>query len=239
MTVRAVLFDLDGTLYDRDELVRKVAIRQYDAFQNELSPVSKDVFIKRLLELDAYGHGDKPKLYATLVGEWGLAPELTCRLVESFWSLYEQGCELSEDTRLTLQTLRKRGLKLGVITNGQVEWQQRKLDTLGIAEWFDAILISEAEGVRKPDPEIFRRALTRCDVEASEALFVGDNPDADVGGAMQAGLRAVWRVVPYWSCAHDVPRISQLSEVLAMCENTKAPVSTVISAIVRPRAILL
>ena len=223
MTVKAVLFDLDGTLYDRDSLVQRVVIQQYDAFQAELSPVSKDRFTKRVLELDDHGYGDKPELYAAVAKEWGLAPQLTDRLVESFWSLYEQGGELAEDTRLTLQTLRNRGIKLGVITNGQVSWQQRKLDSLGISSWFDAVLISEAEGVRKPDPEIFCRALARCGVQASEAIFIGDHPDADIGGALRAGLRAAWKAVPYWSCAHDVPCISQLSEVLAMCEGIGSP----------------
>ena len=81
------------------------------------------------------------------------------------------------------------------------------------------MLISEVEGVRKPDPEIFRRALARCDVEASAAFFVGDHPDVDVGGALQAGLRAGWKVVPYWSCPYDVPFIHRLSEILSMSDS--------------------
>lgn len=73
------MFDLDGTLYDRDELVERVVIQQYDAFQTELSTVPKELFTKRVLELDDHGCGDKPTLYATVVREWGLAPELTDR----------------------------------------------------------------------------------------------------------------------------------------------------------------
>jgi putative hydrolase of the HAD superfamily len=215
--IKAVLFDLDDTLYDREELVRKVVIDQYDAFEHELCSVPKDEFVTRVLQLDDRGYADKRKLYETVVFEWGLAPDMIGRLAENFWTSYDEKCELPQDTRVTLQTLRQNGIKLGVITNGGTERQGRKLDSLGISSWFDVILISETEGVRKPDAEIFHRALARCEVKASEAIFVGDHPDTDIGGALRAGLRAVWKVTPYWSCTHDVPFIRRLGEILPMC----------------------
>lgn len=216
--IKAVLFDLDDTLYDRDALVRMVVTDQYDVFQHELGSVRKDDFVRRVLELDDHGYADKRALYAMLVAEWGLPTNLIERFAKNFWSSYDEKCELSEDTRVTLQTLRRNGIKLGVITNGGAERQQRKLDSLGISSWFDVILISETEGVRKPDAEIFHRALARCGVEACEAIFVGDHPDTDIGGALQAGLRAVWKVTPYWPCTHDVPFVRNLSEILLMCD---------------------
>jgi len=217
VAINAVLFDLDGTLYDRDELAQKVVNGQYELFRHQLSSVPKDDFIRRLLELDNHGYGDKADLYARVVSEWCLATELIDRFVHSFWSLYEEHCKASDDTRSTLDVLRRKGMKLGVITNGRVEWQQRKLDALGISSCFDTVLISEAEGVQKPDAEIFLRAVSRLGVSASEALFVGDHPEADIGGALSAGMRAVWRVVPYWPCPYDVPSIHRLSQVLPLC----------------------
>jgi putative hydrolase of the HAD superfamily len=216
MPIKAVLFDLDGTLYDRDALVRQVVRDQYDAFQHALSSISKDRFVERVIELEDHGIGDKPALYAKVAAEWDLPAGVADQLATSFWPLYERGCELSDDTRVTLQTLREWGMKLGVITNGSTEWQRRKLDSLGITSWFDAVLISEAEGVRKPDPEIFHRALARCGVDASEAIFVGDNPDADIRGALAAGLRAAWKSVPHWSCPHAVPTLGRLTDVLRL-----------------------
>jgi putative hydrolase of the HAD superfamily len=216
--IKAVLFDLDDTLYDREELVRKVITEQYDVFQDELSSVGKDDFVTRVLQLDDHGYADKHKLYTEIITEWGLASDLIPRLAEHFWTSYDEKCEVSRDTCVTLQTLRRKGLKLGVITNGGSERQQRKLNLLGISSWFDVILISEAEGVRKPEAEIFHRALARCGVEASETIFVGDHPDTDIRGALHAGLRAVWKVTPYWPCRHDVPFIRRLSEILPLCD---------------------
>lgn len=55
------------------------------------------------------------------------------------------------------------------------------------------MLISEWEGLRKPDPAIFMRALTRLGVSAENALFVGDHPDNDIRASRNVGMKAVWK----------------------------------------------
>ena len=110
-------------------------------------------------------------------------------------------------------------MKLGVVTNGGQDRQRKKLDAMGLSDTMDVILISGAEGIRKPDRRIFHRALSRLGVEPREALFVGDHPEADIEGALGAGLDAVWKKVPYWSLSEEVevPRIDRLSEILGIC----------------------
>ena len=215
--IEAVLFDLDGTLYDRDRLVTALVRDQYEAFSSELCEVGREHFVDSVLAMDDHGHGEKGSGYARVVRELDLPAALADRLVEHFWTHYDGYCELTADTRCTLQTLRSSGLKLGIITNGGVERQRCKIDALGLEPWFDVIVISEAEGVRKPDAEIFRRALERCGVEARAAVFVGDHPEADVEGARGAGLTAIWKAVSYWRVAADVPAVTRLSEILPMC----------------------
>ena len=223
MPINAVLFDLDDTLYDREELVRRVVTDQYEVFSEDLRTVPKDEFVARVIQLDDHGYADKRALYTTVVTAWGVPPDLIERLAQNFWTSYDEKCCLPDDTRITLQTLRLNGMKLGVITNGGAERQRRKLDSLGISSWFDVIVISEAEGVRKPDVEIFHRALNRCGIPPSETIFVGDHPETDIGGALRAGLHAVWKVTPYWTCVHDVPFIRQLSEILPLCGKVPKP----------------
>ena len=105
-----------------------------------------------------------------------------------------------------------------MITNGQSVWQQQKLNTLGIASLFDTVLISETEGVRKPDRAIFERALDRLKVKAGDAVFIGDNPEADIAGARNAGMIAVWKHVPYWPMnIEGVRTVRSLSELLPIC----------------------
>jgi putative hydrolase of the HAD superfamily len=215
--IHGVFFDIDGTLYDRDASIRQIAEHQFEAHRDELSGVVGSRFVERLLELDAHGHNRPLGLYHELADELGFDDQLASRLEAAFRSDYFRYCRLAPDTLTTLETLRERGKKLGVITNGPTEWQSRKLEALGITAFFDTILISEAEGIQKPDPRIFARALERCGVRASESLYVGDHPDADIAGARGAGLLPIWKRVAYWKVPHEVMSIDELSEILPVC----------------------
>jgi putative hydrolase of the HAD superfamily len=219
--IKAVLFDLDGTLYDRDRLAAALFEEQYHAFAADLRGVSSEQFLHDAHEMDDHGYGVKESGYLALVRRWGLDDALAERLVAHFWESYDGHCRLSSDARRTLDELRARRLKLGVVTNGVGPRQRRKIEALGLTHAFDAILVSEEEGVRKPDAEIFRRALARCGVAAREAVFVGDHPVADVDGAHRAGLIAVWKRVPYWTAVvQDARVIDHLSDVLPLCGAT-------------------
>jgi putative hydrolase of the HAD superfamily len=218
--IKAVLFDLDGTLYDRDALAQTLFEQQYRAFASELRGISRDRFLRDVHEMDEHGHGEKASGYARLVRSWQLHDALALRLLEHFLATYVDLCVPSEDVATTLRELQARDLKLGVITNGRGPLQRRKLAALALDDAFDAILVSGEEGVRKPDAEIFRRALERLAVAAGDAMFVGDHPVADVEGAHRAGLLAVWMFVPYWPppAVPDPPVVDFLHEILPIVD---------------------
>jgi putative hydrolase of the HAD superfamily len=101
-----------------------------------------------------------------------------------------------------LRELRQRGLKLGTITNSfyPAALRDREFAALGLLDYFPDCRISAADvGYLKPHNAIFREALTRLGVHAEEAVFVGDNPTADIVGAQRVGMRAIIR-------KHDPPR---------------------------------
>jgi len=213
--IRAVFFDLDGTLYDRDAAIRRLAEEQFETFREELR-VEESVFMNHLLALDAHGHNRTPRLHHALAETLGFSADLADRLEHWFRSRYFHYCSVPADVVTTLKALHEQGKRLGIITNGPTQWQSSKIECMGIAPLFDAILISEAEGVQKPDPRIFALALDRCGVLAGESMFVGDHPDADIAGAKAAGLRPVWKRMPYWKVPNDVEQIDRISELLAL-----------------------
>lgn len=98
--------------------------------------------------------------------------------------------ELFADTLPALATLRERRLRLAIVSNfdGRLSGI---CDGLGIAGYFDALVMSGRAGWAKPDPRIFTHALTRLGVGAGEAVHVGDSQREDLAGAQAAGLRAV------------------------------------------------
>ena len=113
-----------------------------------------------------------------------------------------------------LARARAAGLAVGIVSNSE-----GKLDALfahvGLGDAFACVVDSALEGVRKPDPEIFRRALARVGVPASRAIYVGDLPSVDVDGARAAGLSAVL-VDPFghYGAYTDAPRVASVVEVV-------------------------
>jgi putative hydrolase of the HAD superfamily len=79
-----------------------------------------------------------------------------------------------------------------VVTNGTVEQQERKLRHTGLDREVTGWVISEAAGMRKPDPEIFRFAAARSGQSLDGAWMIGDSAEADISGARNTGLPAVW-----------------------------------------------
>jgi len=214
--IRAVSFDFDGTLYDRDAAIVRLAEMQFEKFGTQLPHLTQSTFVERVVALDNHGHGRPMGFHRRLAEELGFSEKVGDELEAFFRSEYPSCCRVTEDTLTTLETFRSRGIKLGMITNGPATWQSRKIEAVGLAPLFDAIVISGNEGVEKPDPRIFERALERCGAVAAESLFVGDHPEADIAGAKNAGLLPVWVRKDYWEVPGDVARIDRLSEILPM-----------------------
>lgn len=213
--VQAVLFDLDHTLWERDAAVRRLFTAQHAGFA-PLAAVPREEYVERIVMLDEHGVADKTAMYEQVVREFGLQPSLADALRTHFWANFKNYFEPVPDAFRVLNGLRAAGFKTGIITNGSIAAQDAKISGLGLAPLMDVILISEREGVSKPDQAIFQRALDRLGVHPGAAWFVGDHPEFDVRGAAEAGLTAVW--VRSWATAapQATYTISTLSELLPL-----------------------
>lgn len=118
-----------------------------------------------------------------------------------------------ERTAETLEELRRRGYRLGVISNadGRVE---AALDAVDLRRHFELVIDSGLIGIDKPDPRIFRLAAERMGVQPARAVYVGDIYEIDVQGARAAGMQAIL-VDPLWKWDdRDCPRIRGLHDLL-------------------------
>ena len=202
--IRAVLLDLDGTILDRLSCLRVYLYKVVDRLPDVFDAVPFVEYMDRLIELDAHGHGDKHEVFRQLEREFEMATGTWQRLLDDYEAHFPHVSVPFPKAHQTLTRLRDEGLKLGLVTNGPITSQQPKIDGLGIACYFDTLLISGAEGVAKPDAEIFRRAASRLGVKAEETVMVGDNPVADIGGAMAFGMKAIWKRDEYWEAPEVV-----------------------------------
>ena len=118
------------------------------------------------------------------------------RWFAEYFERYRHAWALHDDVLPTLDALTAAlpGVRFGVITNGELEFQTAKIARLGLLGRFDHVVASGAVGVTKPDARIFRAAIERfeADAPASAAAYVGDRLATDAIGAARAGLVGVW-----------------------------------------------
>lgn len=91
----------------------------------------------------------------------------------------------------TVQRLKERGYRLGIIAN-QGFGTENRLKSFGLHAYFDVILSSAEEGIAKPDPAIFLRALRRANCAPKDAYMIGDRLDNDIAPAKALGIHTVW-----------------------------------------------
>jgi len=92
----------------------------------------------------------------------------------------------------TLETLRVRGTRMALLTNGGATSQRQSIERFGLERYFDCIVIEGEFGVGKPDERVFRHALAATGSVPKRAWMVGDNLEADIAPAVRLGLHAVW-----------------------------------------------
>lgn len=112
-----------------------------------------------------------------------------------------------------LEGLKSQNLLLGMITNGFGQFQMDNLKSLQIEKYFDVILVSEWEGIKKPDPRIFNKALNILNVQPNEAIFVGDHPENDVLAAKKIGMKGIWKKDLLWRNAEADFIVDDLGEL--------------------------
>jgi len=116
------------------------------------------------------------------------ASELSKRFLAEFWN--EQNWRVFPEVVGALQSLRARGLRIGVLSNAPSDLP-KMLDRLGLSAHLDFTVVSAVEGVKKPDRRIFERTLDRAGVAPEEALHVGDLFLEDILGAGAVGIRTL------------------------------------------------
>jgi putative hydrolase of the HAD superfamily len=192
--IKAILFDMDDTLIDDTGSFRLSMQRLCGEFEPRFD------FERLSAAYDGrsvpfWPAGDlremRLQLWRKALDDCGYEPSLAEAVLESYIRHRTATCAAIDGTSRVLESLRG-SYHLGVVTNGGRDLQQPRLEATGLAGYFDAMVCSSDIDAGKPDARIFEHALRALGIEAGEAWHIGDGLASDVGGALGAGLTAVW-----------------------------------------------
>ncbi len=195
---RYILFDLDRTLWDFDTNARNNIFSLLDKHRVPVS--DKAEFFKTYDEINhklwsQYERGEIKKedlrwlRFHNAFLHYGIDDRsFATDFGEEYLEEMPNQNILMPHAKEVLKELSERGVKMALISNGFKEVQYRKLRNSGIDGYFSAVMISEEQGVHKPSPVIFKRALKAINGEKSSTLMVGDDFANDIEGAMIFGI---------------------------------------------------
>ena len=199
--IRAVLFDLDDTLFDHRRSARAAlqAVHRDHAADVDFAELERHhaVYLEEMhvevlagrIGLDEARRERFRKVFVALGVQ--LDPADVHAVATAYRSGYMTARRALDGAAALLAALQPRA-RIVIVTNNLLDEQQAKLEFCGLAHLVDVLVASEDVGVSKPDPGIFRIALERAGVAAGEAVMVGDSWVNDIAGARTAGIRGVW-----------------------------------------------
>jgi putative hydrolase of the HAD superfamily len=209
--IRAVLLDFGHTLVD----FRRTQEALHSAYEQIKARIEAVAYMEvpELLDLvervaggvdrlvaKSYEEGrmeelDQSALFREALSSIGfdLPDDVIRHIVNLDHTAYSNSISVEPEVRETLDLLRERGYRLGLVSNMTLlpELIRGDLDNLGLTEQLDSAVFSSEVGVRKPDARIFREGLARLGAEAAQTVFVGDRLYDDISGAQAVGMRGV------------------------------------------------
>lgn len=200
--IKAVIFDIDNTLYSYDEnhVYGMEALAAYcqkafgitaEEMKNCYSRAGR-IMTDRIGTDTAAIHSRMIRMQCMLeLQDKPLFPHAR-NMYHAYWDTFIEHIEPVPGILEFLQELKKRNIRIGVGTDMTAYIQYRKLEMIGAAPYIDFIVTSEEAGVEKPHYHFFDICVEKAGVLAEECAFIGDNVRKDIEGAWESGLKGIW-----------------------------------------------
>ncbi len=197
--IEAIIFDVDGTLYNETDAKNKADLLTADFISQRSDYSMEEVYsayrqskseVIREFEGETI-RNDRVRWYQNTLKRLGISTLTSAEVSEYYWRVVLDNIEPYPDLQLVIDSLAKK-YKLYVLTDEFLDIQHLKLSRLGLTKFFSEIVSSEIIGRTKPDTDLFDYMIKLIDKPSKHIAMIGDNPMADIKGANLAGLHSVW-----------------------------------------------
>ncbi|MBK5255437.1 MAG: HAD-IA family hydrolase [Vicinamibacteria bacterium] len=197
--VRAVLFDLDHTLFDTERTERRALGCVARAAGVPLGPKALEAY--RVVNTHVWGEYRAGRLtskelrvlrFHLWLEKIGHDPAPARTLAPLYLDEFSSRGDLISGAAAAVRSVARLGVRMGVVTNGIDRVQRRRLGASDLKAVFPVVVTSERAGFTKPDPRIIEQALRRLRVEPDQAVYIGDDPQVDGLAANRASVFFVW-----------------------------------------------
>ncbi|MBE6006815.1 MAG: HAD family hydrolase [Sarcina sp.] len=199
--IRCVIFDLDGTIYDYDSAhaagyksLQQYAVSHLGWAAGEFDSLYDRAMseIEEELGRDSAAIHDRFLRFQRMMEYRGESLSHVWPMNAAYWDTFMDLIAPYPGICDALDWLRQNEYRTGIGTNMTVDYQLKKLEKLGLIDAFDFVVISEETGKEKPSGGFFDRCARKAGCRPDECLFIGDDHQKDVEGALQAGMQALW-----------------------------------------------
>ncbi|MFG1825565.1 HAD family hydrolase [Microbispora bryophytorum] len=222
MPIRAVLWDIDDTLFDyagadraglRDHLAAEGLAELFPSVDDALRhwKAQTELHWARFVAQETDFQGQRRARVQGFLGV-DMDDSEADAWFDRYVAHFEACWALFPDSLATLNELAT-GFRQAVLSNSRLDYQERKLRILGVRDHFETVLCAAELGVSKPQAAAFHAACDALKLPPGEVLYVGNEPDIDAGGAMAAGLAAVWLDRDGVGGRSELVRISDLGQL--------------------------
>jgi putative hydrolase of the HAD superfamily len=229
MAYKHIFFDLDRTLWDFEQNMRKTLCDIYDNHNLNQHISDYDIFIETFARHNdrlwaQYQNGQlkkeilRYKRFEVTLKDFGIKDKVLAEVIgQEYIEESPRKTILVPHTIEALDYLSSK-YKMHIITNGFNEVQFTKLKLCGIEKYFDKVITSEISGYHKPRPEAFGHSLSSANAKKSESIMIGDDLNIDIVGAREFGMDQVYLnplSIPHQEAVtHEIKSLLELKEIL-------------------------
>jgi HAD superfamily hydrolase (TIGR01549 family) len=198
MFYKTIIFDLDNTLYNYDhyhklslQKIFELLTVRYNINNPEIVYNNISTNLKNELSNTASSH-NKGIYFKQLLEYFNVDLSVLIELNDIYWSTFFDTMTCFDGLKEFITWNKSLGIKIGILTDYETEFQIQKLDKLNLLNIVDCIVTSEEVGIEKPSIQMFQTILRKMNIRSDDAIMIGDNFDKDIKGAINIGMFGYW-----------------------------------------------